>query len=638
MKRFRVAAGAPVRGAALATLGPPVLLHGLATLLIWGPLLVASLALLRPPPVQASRRLTNRWRAAIGRLAGLSVPVPYRPQPPRPRPEPDGYFMHEDHLYRTDRVPWLFTRLTDWATDPAARRDLGWMFSYPVVSALGLVPAALIAGGVLAALRGAPLWTALAVPAGFLCAPALAAVPGRWTRWRLGPVPQRTLDRRRTRHRWAHRHGGRLVRLATLGGLALLDLPLLALSLAGIGLGLGLGLVFLLPPALSQLRWLANLRRGLARDWSGVEVAVPYRPIPEPVRRPDGRYRVERHLYKSERAARFSASFAAAWRDPAGWRDLLFMVVDPVAGTLLALLPLLLIGYGGWALTAAGLMALAGLPHGGWYGAVAGHVPAAVPAGIALTALGLWLARPALRWHGRWTGLLLRPTRAARLARRVEQLTQDRTEVADAQAREVRRIERDLHDGAQARLIAVGMTLGALEHLLETDPAAARRLLAQAQQTSAAALGELRALVRGIHPPVLSERGLADAVRALALDCTVPVTVRVELTGRAQPPVESAVYFAVSEALANAVRHSGAGRVEVHLTHRGGLLRATVRDGGAGGADASRGTGLHGIARRLATFDGTLSLHSPPGGPTVVTMELPCALSSPKTSTSSGTA
>jgi signal transduction histidine kinase len=252
--------------------------------------------------------------------------------------------------------------------------------------------------------------------------------------------------------------------------------------------------------------------------------------------------------------------------------------------------------------------------------------------------VALLIARPLLKVHARWTALLLAPTKAAELRGTVARLTKSRTDVIDAQSAEVRRIERDLHDGAQARLVAVGLTLGTIERLMETDPEAARKLVAQARETSAAALAELRDLVRGILPPVLSERGLGDAVRALALDASLPVTVHGDLPGRFPAPVESAAYFAISEALANAARYANATNVAVGLRYRDGVLRMTVTDDGIGGANPSKGTGLHGIERRLGSFDGTLSLHSPEGGPTVVTMEVPCALSSPRISSSSETA
>jgi signal transduction histidine kinase len=172
----------------------------------------------------------------------------------------------------------------------------------------------------------------------------------------------------------------------------------------------------------------------------------------------------------------------------------------------------------------------------------------------------------------------------------------------------------------------------------------------EARDSSVKALAELRDLVRGVHPPVLADRGLADAVRALALDSPLQVRVTSELPGRPPAPVESAAYFAVSELLANVAKHADAGMVWIDIRHDGGMsgtsgisrtsgtsgtsgmVRIGVTDDGRGGADPARGTGLHGIERRLAAFDGVLAVSSPPGGPTVVNMEIPCALSSPKTS------
>jgi signal transduction histidine kinase len=222
--------------------------------------------------------------------------------------------------------------------------------------------------------------------------------------------------------------------------------------------------------------------------------------------------------------------------------------------------------------------------------------------------------------------------RAQRLTERVQTLTQSRSNAVDTAAAELRRIERDLHDGAQARLVAVGMSLQAAERLFATSPEAALALVAEAKESSSRALTELRDLVRGIYPPVLADRGLGDAVKALALDTPLPVTLDVELPGTIELPVASAVYFSVAEALANVVKHAEARSVHIDLSHRGGVLRAEVTDNGAGGADAAGGTGLAGVERRLATFDGILAVSSPPGGPTIVVIEVPCASSSAKTS------
>ncbi len=216
---------------------------------------------------------------------------------------------------------------------------------------------------------------------------------------------------------------------------------------------------------------------------------------------------------------------------------------------------------------------------------------------------------------------------ARNLARRVQRLAETRTEAVDSAAAELRRVERDLHDGAQARLVALGMNLRAAERLMPTSPQAALALVAEARETSSRALTDLRDLVRGIHPPVLADRGLADAVRALALDTPLRTSLDIDFPGRLDAPVESALYFAVAEVLANAVKHAGARAVEIRMQHREGVLRIAVTDDGVGGADPAEGTGLRGIERRLGAFDGMLVVNSPPGGPTMVIIEVPCGLS-----------
>jgi signal transduction histidine kinase len=252
--------------------------------------------------------------------------------------------------------------------------------------------------------------------------------------------------------------------------------------------------------------------------------------------------------------------------------------------------------------------------------------------GTVLLGTGLWLAPRVMREHRAGHELA---ERATQLTERVQTLTQSRSNAVDTAAAELRRIERDLHDGAQARMVAVGMSLQAAERLFATSPEAALALVTEAKENSSRALTELRDLVRGIYPPVLADRGLGDAIKALALDTPLPVTVNADLPDKVELPVASAVYFSVAEALANVIKHAEARSVHINLSHRGGMLRAEVTDDGAGfrvGADAASGTGLAGVERRLATFDGILAVSSPPGGPTIVVIEVPCASSSAKTS------
>jgi signal transduction histidine kinase len=248
---------------------------------------------------------------------------------------------------------------------------------------------------------------------------------------------------------------------------------------------------------------------------------------------------------------------------------------------------------------------------------------------LGLLAVSAWLVPQTFPAARRFLGLPLE----ADLTRRVQRLTESRDVVADTAAADLRRLERDLHDGAQARLVALGMNLRAAERLVSSSPDAATALIAEARETSARALTELRELVRGVHPPVLADRGLADAIRALALDCPLRVETDIDLPGRPAGPIETACYFAVAEILTNAAKHSGARQARIAVSHAAGMLRIEVTDFGVGGADPGRGTGLLGVEKRLAAFDGILAVSSPAGGPTIVVLEVPCALSSPKTST-----
>ncbi|MGD9482041.1 histidine kinase [Streptomyces sp. TRM70308] len=400
-------------------------------------------------------------------------------------------------------------------------------------------------------------------------------------------------------------------------GTVLFSLTAVSIALVPV---LGIGLLTT-PPLLAAVRAHADKRRELCRTWGGLAaVGRPYRPLPPEARAGGPGGRARRCL--------------ALLRDPATWRDLHWLLAGMVAGALPALLPLALPAEGVFGvLLAAGLWEpVAGAQDGGvyWYAFVPvdsqGTANYAALLGLGWIALGLRFGPALLSLVFRLDAVLLRPTRRAALARRVARLQQTRHDAVDSSAAELRRIERDLHDGAQARLVAMGMSLSTAEALIEKDPAQAKAVLAQARRSSADALTELRDLVRGIHPPVLAERGLADAVRALALRLPLPVEVTAEVPRRLAEPVETAVYFAVSELLTNAVKHAGARRARVTLRHvpEAGLLHAAVLDDGHGGADPARGSGLRGVERRLGQFDGTLSVDSPPGGPTQVTLDVPC--------------
>ncbi|MEV6968321.1 sensor domain-containing protein [Hamadaea sp. NPDC051192] len=277
--------------------------------------------------------------------------------------------------------------------------------------------------------------------------------------------------------------------------------------------------------------------------------------------------------------------------------------------------------------------------------------------GIALIPIALWLVRQLASAQARVAVALLAPGEHGRLVRRAQELAASRARVVDAQAAELRRIERDLHDGAQARIVAAGMTLALAERRARTGsavPASAARRAGAASTDSTAvadgtpgadgnavldgiatarrqldeALAELRRLVRGIHPPILTDRGLAAAVSALAGDCPIPVAVTIETPERLSPAVESAAYFVVAEGLANAVKHAAATSCAVLARYgaASGRERLTVEvaDDGTGGADPA-GSGLDGLRRRIEALDGTFTVTSPPGGPTRLRAEIPCA-------------
>ena len=410
--------------------------------------------------------------------------------------------------------------------------------------------------------------------------------------------------------RWAGRGlravaDGLLAVPLALGSLGLLVLILLSLVVV---VAPGVGLVVF--SAVTQLVRMLTDRERRSATRNGVPIARPYRPEP-----------VTGNLWPR---------FQWLLTDPATWRDAAWLVPGAVTGLVLGTLAFLIPLYG---LQGVGLLPLWLHLGGAWYGygvvwpiETVTEAWLSVPQGVLFLGVGL-LTAPWLIWlHHRFAKIFLAPTSNASLSLRVHELTVSRADTVDTQATELRRIERDLHDGAQARLVALSMSIGLAEELMRRDPEAAMRLLTEAREASSAALVELRQLVRGIHPPVLAERGLDGAVRALALVLPVPVAVDLRLPGRAQTPVESAIYFAVAEVLANISKHSGARNASVVGRHLHGMLSIAVRDDGVGGADPANGTGLRGIERRLAAFDGTMVLTSPAGGGTLVTVEVPCVL------------
>jgi signal transduction histidine kinase len=208
------------------------------------------------------------------------------------------------------------------------------------------------------------------------------------------------------------------------------------------------------------------------------------------------------------------------------------------------------------------------------------------------------------------------------LTERVDELTRTRRGALDAQAAELRRIERDLHDGAQARLVSLSMLIGRAEEQLDDRPEIAD-LVRRARVEASAAIGELRDLARGIAPPVLTDRGLVAAVQGLAMRAPMDVTVSAPDPQRPPPVVETAAYFVVAEALTNAAKHAGGAPARVTIAQRSGRLVIEVTDDGPGGADPS-GSGLSGLRSRVEALDGELAIDSPPGGGTRIRAELPC--------------
>ena len=336
----------------------------------------------------------------------------------------------------------------------------------------------------------------------------------------------------------------------------------------------------LLPETVLLIRRMAGMKRHRVAGWTGREIPEAYLPL-------------RGTLWERIRTA---------LQDTCTYADLRWMLTHYVYGFLgLFAVPLWLLGL---------------VVDGVWCGLLRRH------------AVVLPLISRLADLDAMWSYALLKPPPKALLAERVTVLTETRASAIAAHSAELRRIERDLHDGTQARLVALSMRIGLAKRAYDRDPEAARKLMDEAQDQAQAALTELRHVVRAIHPPILTDRGLVGAVRALAAGSGLDVAIEFEGLPeggpRAPAAVEAAAYFLVAEALTNVAKYSGVTRAEARLERLPNGLRVRVRDEGRGGADDAVGSGLLGIRRRVAALDGTFSLTSPVGGPTVIEVELPC--------------
>ncbi|MFI9455497.1 sensor histidine kinase [Amycolatopsis sp. NPDC052450] len=312
--------------------------------------------------------------------------------------------------------------------------------------------------------------------------------------------------------------------------------------------------------------------------------------------------------------------------DPASRRDLAWLAFHAATGFIIGIFAIAF-PLGGlrqvvtafiWPMVPGGVQSSLGFMVTSWPMAALSLIT-----GVGMVALVFLYPRLA-RWQASIARKLLAPAPGVVLTDRVVELAASRAAALEAHGAELRRLERDLHDGTQARIAAVVLQLGIADSLFDRDPQRARELLGKAQDTATGALAELRSVVRSIYPPLLTDRGLDGAVTALADRCPVPCTVDVLSSSRRPAAVEAAAYFVVAEMLTNITKHSGAEHAWITLNGTAETLLIEIRDNGHGGADESGGSGLSGIRKRAEAFDGTLQLSSPIGGPTVLKVELPC--------------
>jgi signal transduction histidine kinase len=327
--------------------------------------------------------------------------------------------------------------------------------------------------------------------------------------------------------------------------------------------------------------------------------------------------------HREWRGENFLGRLRSALLDPMAWRELVWLALSFGVGTAA-----FVAGLTGWAVG----LGFVTLPFWGWalpdgvevglltITSVWGMIAFALTAGPVALIAGAWILRGSAWIQAKIVQVLLEGGEQERIA----ELQVSRAGAVDAAAVELRRIERDLHDGAQARLVALAMEIGMAREQIERDPEAAAQMLAGAHEDAKTALAELRDLARGIHPAILTDRGLDAAVSALAARCPVPCTVAIDLPDRLPAAIESAAYFTVAEALANVAKHSGAKRCEISGSIEQGMLVVKVHDDGVGGLDERRGTGIAGLRGRVEALDGKLLVASPAGKGTLLRAELPC--------------
>jgi signal transduction histidine kinase len=380
-----------------------------------------------------------------------------------------------------------------------------------------------------------------------------------------------------------------------------------------VGLSLGLAITFVIAIPIVWLTFfvtsaLGSMERSRAAALLGINLASPHAtPVPG-------------NSWWSRLTKRLTT--ASRWREIA-YLGFALPVLGALGGVLLAL----------WAL----VLTLVALPFFAW--SLPGHsadfgfmrIHSGLPsiAALVVGVIGLIVVAPQFtmalagleRQTARW---LLGPRDRSALERKVDELEISRGAAVDSAETERRRIERDLHDGAQQRLVALAMDLGRARERFDTDPEGARQLVDDAHEEAKAALKELRGLARGIHPAILTDRGLDAALSVVLARCPVPVTLSVELPQRPDAALESAAYFVVAEALTNVAKHSKASRAEVSVALKNRRLVIEVRDNGVGDAVASEGSGLSGLADRVSALGGWMNIVSPHLGPTTLIVELPC--------------